>query len=45
VFGKDKAYFYYALLGLFNALLTIVQAEYPPFELPGFENIRGINII
>lgn len=44
VFGKDWAYFYYALLGLSNALLTIAQAEYPPFELPLFENLRGIEL-
>ncbi len=44
VLGKDWAYFYYALLGLSNALLTIAQAEYPPLELPSFENLRGIEL-
>ena len=42
VLGRDRAYLYYALLGLANAFLTVAQAEYPPLELPWFENIRGI---
>jgi sensor histidine kinase YesM len=42
VFEKDKAYLYYALMGLFNALLTISMTEYPPLEFTFFENIRGI---
>jgi hypothetical protein len=44
VLGKDKGYFYYALLGLFNALMTVAQAEYPPLELPWCENLRGIEL-
>ena len=44
VLGRDKAYLYYALLGLANALLTVAQAEYPPLELPWFENLRGIEL-
>jgi hypothetical protein len=31
-------------LGVFNAILTIVPAEYPPFELPWFENLRGVEL-
>jgi hypothetical protein len=42
VFGKDKAYLYYSLLGLCSALVTVAQSEYPPLELPWFENARGI---
>jgi sensor histidine kinase YesM len=42
--GRDRAYLYYALFGLSNALLTIAQAEYPPLELPWFENIRGVEL-
>ena len=44
VLGKDRAYLYYALLGLANALLSVVQDEYPPFELPSFENLRGVEL-
>ncbi len=44
VVGKDRAYLYYALLGLSNALLTVAQAEYPSLELPWFENLRGIEL-
>jgi sensor histidine kinase YesM len=44
VLERDRAYLYYALLGLSNALLTITQAEYPALELPGFENLRGIEL-
>jgi len=44
VLEKDKAYLYYALLGFFNALLSIAQAEYPPLELPWFEDLRGIEL-
>lgn len=44
VLGKDRAYLYYALLGLSNAILTVAQAEYPPLELPWFENLRGIEL-
>ena len=44
VLGKDKAYLYFALLGMFNALMTVAQAEYPPLELPWFENLRGIEL-
>jgi hypothetical protein len=42
--GKDKAYLYYALLGLSNTLLTIVSGEYPPFEVPWLEDVRGIEL-
>ncbi len=42
--GKDRAYLYYALLGLSNALLTITQAENPPLEFPWFENLRGVEL-
>jgi len=42
--GKDKAYLYYALLGLFTTLMTVAQAEYPPLELPWFENLRGLEL-
>jgi signal transduction histidine kinase len=42
VLGKDKAYLYYSLLGLFSALFSLAQTEYPPLEFPWFENIRGI---
>jgi sensor histidine kinase YesM len=44
VLGRDRAYLYYALLGLSNAILTVAQAEYPPLELPWFENLRGIEL-
>jgi signal transduction histidine kinase len=44
VLGRDKAYLYYALLGLLNAILTVAQAEYPPLELSAFENLRGIEL-
>ena len=44
IIGKDRAYLYYALLGLSNALLSVAQAEYPPLELPFFENLRGIEL-
>jgi len=44
VLGRDRSYLYYALLGLANTLLTIAQAEYPPLELPWFENLRGIEL-
>ncbi len=44
VLEKDKAYLYYALLGLFNLLMTIAQAEYPALELSLFENVRGVEI-
>ncbi len=44
VLGRDRAYLYFALLGLSNAILTVVPAEYPPFELPWFENLRGIEL-
>ena len=44
VLGKDRAYLYYSLMGLFSALLTVAAAEYPPFELPSFENLRGIEL-
>jgi hypothetical protein len=44
VLGKDKAYLYYALLGFFSALMSIAHAEYPPLELPWFENIRGVEL-
>ena len=44
VLGKDRAYLYYALLGLSNAILAVAQAEYPPLELPWFENLRGIEL-
>ena len=44
VLGKDKAYLYYALLGLSSALMSVAQAEYPPLELPWFENLRGIEL-
>jgi len=41
VLGKDKAYVYFSLMGLFNALLTVSMSEYPPLELSSFENVRG----
>src|SRR4030095_8992581 len=44
VLGKDRAYLYYSLLGLSLALLTLVQAQYPPLEILQFENIRGIEL-
>jgi len=44
VLGKDRAYLYYAFLGLSNVLLTIAQAEYPPLEVAAFENLRGIEL-
>lgn len=44
VFGKDRAYLFYALLGLANVLLTVTQSEYPPLELFWFENLRGIEL-
>jgi class 3 adenylate cyclase len=44
VLGKDRAWLYYALIGLFGLLLTIAQGEYPPLELPSFENLRGIEL-
>ena len=44
VLGKDRAYLYYSLLGLSLALLTLVQAQYPPLEISLFENIRGIEL-
>ena len=31
-------------MGFFAALLTIAQSEYPPLELPSFENMRGIEL-
>src|SRR4030095_136798 len=43
--GKDRAYLYYSLLGLFSAFVTLAHSEYPPLELPWFENIRGIELI
>ena len=44
VFGKDKAYLYYALLGLCSALLAIAQSEYPSLEVSWFEDLRGIEL-
>ncbi|MEP6597118.1 MAG: 7TM diverse intracellular signaling domain-containing protein, partial [Ginsengibacter sp.] len=44
VFGKDKSYLYYSLMGLGNALLTVSLSEYPPLELPAFENIRSVEL-
>ena len=44
VLGKDKAYLYYALLGLSSTMMCVAQAEYPPFELPWFENLRGLEL-
>ena len=44
VLGKDRAWLYYALMGLFELLLTIAQGEYPPLELPSFENLRGVEL-
>jgi sensor histidine kinase YesM len=44
VLGRDKAYLYYALLGLSNTFLTIAQGEYPALELPWFEDVRGIEL-
>ena len=42
--GKDKVYLYYALLGLFSAILILLSSEYPALELPWFENFRGIEL-
>ncbi len=44
VLGREKVYLYYALLGISNALLSLVQAEYPPVEFPILENLRGIEL-
>lgn len=44
VLGKDKAYLYFALMGLSNALFAVALTEYPPFELSWFENIRSIDL-
>jgi signal transduction histidine kinase len=44
VVGKDKAYFYFSLMGLFLGLTTMADSRYPPLELPWFENIRGIEL-
>jgi signal transduction histidine kinase len=44
VVGKDRAYFYFSLMGLFLALTTMSDSRYPPLELPWFENIRGIEL-
>jgi sensor histidine kinase YesM len=41
VFGKDKAYLYYALFGLASVIGGIAKAENPPLELSSFENLRG----
>jgi hypothetical protein len=45
VFGKDKSYLYYALFGLTGAIKSIATVEYPPLELPSFENLRGIELL
>ena len=45
VLGKDKAWLYYSLLGLSSVLIMLSQSEYPPLELPWFENLRGIELI
>jgi len=42
--GKDRAYLYYSLNGLFSALLSVAQSAYPPLELRFFENLRGIEL-
>ena len=44
VLVKDRAYIYYALMGLSNAVLTITQAEYPPIDFRVLENLRGIEL-
>jgi sensor histidine kinase YesM len=44
VLGKDKAYLYYALLGLFSALMSLAKSEYPPLEIPWLENLRGTEL-
>ena len=31
-------------IGIIQCLLTVAQAEYPPLELPWFENLRGIEL-
>ena len=44
VLGKDRAYIYYSMMGLSNAVLTITQAEYPPVDFRAVENLRGIEL-
>ena len=44
VLGKDRAYIYYSLMGLSNAVLAIIQAEYPPVDFRIIENTRGIEL-
>jgi sensor histidine kinase YesM len=43
--GNDKAYLYFSLLGLFNAMMSIADAEFPPLEISYFENFRGIELL
>jgi sensor histidine kinase YesM len=45
VFGKDKSYLYFALIGLTSVLLSIAATEHPPLELPSFENLRGVELV
>src|SRR6185436_19179448 len=45
VLGKDKAYLYFSLMGLFLALVNMAESRNPPLELPWFENIRGIELV
>jgi len=44
VFGKDKSYLYFALIGLTSVLSSIAATEHPPLELPSFENLRGVEL-
>ena len=44
VVGKDRAWLYYSMMGLFAAIGSIVFTESPPFELPSFENLRGVEL-
>ena len=42
VLGKDRAYLYYSLMGLFSALLSVAQSAYPPLELRFFRKISEV---
>jgi sensor histidine kinase YesM len=43
--ANDKAYLYFSLLGLFNAMMSVADAEFPPLEISYFENFRGIELL